>query len=68
MIREGDVKGIAPRPLYKKFGFEEDELIIEFEYPVQKFILHRKWGKYLHLLVYILHILYTNPKGSNAFF
>ena len=26
-FRENDVKGIAPRKLYKKFGFEEDELI-----------------------------------------
>ena len=26
-FRENDVKGIAPRNLYKKFGFEEDELI-----------------------------------------
>ena len=41
-FREGDIKGVAPRHLYKKFGFEEDELIIEFEYPEQKFILHRK--------------------------
>lgn len=43
-FREGDIKGIAPRPLYKKFGFKEDELIMEFEYPEQKFILHRKLG------------------------
>ena len=41
-FREGDIKGIAPRPLYKKYGFVEDELIIEFAYPSQKFILHRK--------------------------
>jgi ribosomal protein S18 acetylase RimI-like enzyme len=41
-FREGDIRGIAPRPLYKKFGFEEDELVIEFEYPEQKFILYRK--------------------------
>ncbi len=41
-FRENDIKGIAPRPLYKKYGFEEDELVIEFEYPEQKFILHRK--------------------------
>lgn len=41
-FRECDKKGIAPRPLYKKFGFQEDELIMEFEYPEQKFILHRK--------------------------
>lgn len=41
-FREDDIKGIAPRALYKKYGFEEDELVIEFEYPEQKFILHRK--------------------------
>lgn len=35
-----DVKGIAPRKLYKKFGFEEDELIEEFGYPNQRFVLH----------------------------
>lgn len=39
---ENDDKGIAPRPLYKKFGFVEDELVEEFNYPHQKFILHRK--------------------------
>jgi len=37
-----DEKGIKPRALYKKFGFSEDELTIEFGYPHQKFILHRK--------------------------
>ena len=40
-FREGDEKGIAPRALYKKFGFVEDELLIEHGYPNQKFILHR---------------------------
>lgn len=39
-FRENDEKGIAPRALYKKFGFVEDELIEEFGYPNQKFILH----------------------------
>lgn len=39
-FRENDVKGIAPRKLYKKFGFEEGELIEEFEYPNQRFVLH----------------------------
>ncbi len=39
--REGDLKGIASRQLYKKFGFREDELVNEFGYPNQKFILHR---------------------------
>ena len=38
-FREGDEKGIAPRALYKKFGFEEGELTIEFDYPNQKFVL-----------------------------
>ena len=41
-FREDDIKGIAPRPLYKKYGFVEDELVIEFAYPSQKFVLHRK--------------------------
>ena len=39
-FREEDEKGIAPRELYRRFGFEEDELIEEFGYPNQKFILH----------------------------
>ena len=39
-FRENDVKGIAPRKLYKKFGFEEGELIEEFGYPNQRFVLH----------------------------
>jgi ribosomal protein S18 acetylase RimI-like enzyme len=41
-FREDDEKGIAPRALYKKYGFKEDEFVIEFDYPEQKFILHRK--------------------------
>ncbi len=41
-FRENDEKGIAPRSLYKKLGFVEDELIEEFGYPNQKFILHAK--------------------------
>lgn len=40
-FREEDKKGDAPRRLYKKFGFVEDELIVEFDYPHQKFILKR---------------------------
>lgn len=39
-FREYDEKGIAPRELYKKLGFVEDELIKEFGHPLQKFILH----------------------------
>lgn len=41
-FRADDARGIAPRPLYKKYGFEEDELVTEFNYPEQKFILRRK--------------------------
>ena len=39
-FRENDVKGIALRKLYKKFEFEEGELIEEFGYPNQRFVLH----------------------------
>ncbi len=39
-FRDDDVKGTAPRRLYKKYGFVEDELIEEFGYPNQKFVLH----------------------------
>jgi hypothetical protein len=39
-FREEDIKGIAPRALYKKFGFVEGELIEEFGYPNQRFILY----------------------------
>lgn len=39
-FREGDTKGIAPRALYKKFGFVEGELIEEFGYSNQRFILY----------------------------
>ena len=38
-FREDDDKGIAPRALYKSFGFEEGELTVEFGYPNQVFIL-----------------------------
>lgn len=41
-FREEDDKGLAPRPLYKKFGFVEGELIDEFDYPHQRFVLQRK--------------------------
>ena len=40
--REGDEKGVAARPLYKKFGFEEGELIEDFGYPNQVFVLRPK--------------------------
>ena len=38
-FREDDEKGVAPRALYKKLGFEEDELCYDQGYPEQKFIL-----------------------------
>jgi len=41
-FRAEDEKGIAPRALYKKFGFVENELTEEFGYPNQVFILHPK--------------------------
>lgn len=41
-FREDDIKGIAPRALYKKYGFVEDKFVTEFNYPNQRFILHRK--------------------------
>ena len=39
-FRENDDKGIAPRALYRKFGFQEGELTEEFGYPNQVFVLH----------------------------
>ena len=41
-FREDDPKGIAPRRLYKSFGFIEGELIEECGYPNQQFILLAK--------------------------
>ncbi len=40
--RENDTKGKAARALYKKLGFIEDELIMEFGYPCQRFIFNDK--------------------------
>ena len=41
-FRENDEKGVAPRGLYKRFGFAEGELLAEFGYPVQEFVLRGK--------------------------
>jgi len=38
-FREGDPIAAAPRALYRKFGFEPAELVVELGYPCQKFIL-----------------------------
>ncbi len=39
-FRENDDKGIAPRALYRKFGFQEGEMTEEFGYPNQIFVLY----------------------------
>ena len=41
-FRENDEKGIAPRALYKRFGFAEGKLLVEFGYPMQEFVLRGK--------------------------
>lgn len=41
-FREEDEKGSAPRALYKKFGFEEDDLTVDLGYPTQRFVLKRR--------------------------
>lgn len=41
-FREDDIKGKAPRALYKKFGFTEGELVEEFGYPNQVFVLNKR--------------------------
>ena len=40
-FRENDEKGTAPRALYKRFGFAEGKLLVEFDYPVQEFVLRQ---------------------------
>ena len=39
-FRENDDKGIAPRALYRKFGFQEGEMTEKFGYPNQIFVLY----------------------------
>lgn len=41
-FRADDPMGDAPRALYRRFGFEEGELLEDFGYPVQRF--YRKRG------------------------
>lgn len=38
-FRDNDEKGIAPRALYKRYGFTEEKLMIENDYPVQRFVM-----------------------------
>jgi len=40
-FREGDPMGDAPRALYKSLGFQEGELVEEFGYPCQCFVLRK---------------------------
>jgi ribosomal protein S18 acetylase RimI-like enzyme len=40
--REGDPKGESVRALYLRCGFVPDELVVEMDYPCQKFVLHKK--------------------------
>ena len=39
-FRADDEKGTAPRAFYEKFGFVEDALTEEMDYPNQKYVLH----------------------------
>lgn len=38
-FRDNYEKGIAPRGLYKQYGFTEEKLMVENDYPVQRFVL-----------------------------
>ena len=38
-FRDNDEKGIAPRGLYKQYGFTEEKLMVENDYPVQRLVL-----------------------------
>ena len=39
-FRANDEKSLAPRALYEKYGFIEDEFVEAMGYPTQKYILH----------------------------
>ena len=38
-FRDNDEKGIAPRGLYKQYGFTEEKLMVENDYPLQRLVL-----------------------------
>lgn len=63
-FRENDVKGIAPRKLYKKFGFEEGELIEEFGYPNQRFVLHANKSAENVIIGTTVTVTVDRPLGS----
>lgn len=63
-FRKNDVKGIAPRKLYKKFGFEEGELIEEFGYPNQRFVLHANKSAENVIIGTTVTVTVDRPLGS----
>ena len=63
-FRKNDVKGIAPRKLYKKFGFEEGELIEEFGYPNQRFVLHANKSAENVIIATTVTVTVHRPLGS----
>ena len=63
-FRENDVKGIAPRKLYKKFGFEQGELIEEFGYPNQRFVLYAAKGADNAIIGTTVTVTVDRPLGS----
>lgn len=63
-FRKNDVKGIAPRKLYKKFGFEEGELIEEFGYPNQRFVLHANKSAENVIIGTTVTVTVERPLGS----
>ena len=40
-FRANDEKGVAPRALYKSFGFTAGKLLVDFGYAVQVFVLRK---------------------------
>ena len=63
-FRENDVKEIAPRKLHKKFGFEDGELIEEFEYPNQRFVLHANKSADNAIIGTTVTVTVDRPLGS----
>lgn len=63
-FRKNDFKGIAPRKLYKKFGFEEGELIEEFGYPNQRFVLHANKSAENVIIGTTVTVTVDRPLGS----
>lgn len=63
-FRENDIKGIAPRNLYKKFGFEENELIEELGYPNQRFVLYANKSAGNAIIGTTVTVTVDRPLGS----